>query len=190
MRIQEYNLFPFTFTFTLATPKPEQAFSTVITAAPIQEQYVSQVRAALREFKHIDPTTKQIPAALRLETYFPTATANGRTEPLYALRTLAPAGSIREVDVETWQDVMRIRYSGLLVLLPAWFAADERVASAHERHLEKALLDLFTYLQLPTTFIPGDDETRPEVGTVIDIIAEIGPAEGAPGRYDVPVPSA
>lgn len=189
MRIREYNQFPVTFNFALSTPRPEGAPSTVIVAAKKHEEYLSQVRAALREFKHIDPTTKQIPAALRLESYFPTATDGGRTEPLYALRTLAPAGSLRAVDTDFWQDVTRVRYTGLLVLLPAYFAAEERVANAFERHLEKAVLDLFNYLHLPTTFIPGDDETRPEDRTVIDIIAEVGPAEGSPGLYDVPTPA-
>jgi hypothetical protein len=185
MKIREYNLYPFAFAFTLATPKPDGAFSTVIQAAKIHEQYVSQVRAVLREFKHIDPTTKQIPAALRLDNYFPTA--NG--SPLYALRTLTPAGTSREVDTDFWQDVTRIRYTGLLVFLPAALQADERLAFAVERHLEKAMLDLLTHLGLPTTFIPGDDTTRPGEGTVIDIIAELGPAEGAPGLYEVPTPA-
>ena len=67
MIIHEYNQFPVAFNFSLSTPRPEGAASTVIVAAKKHEEYLSQVRAALREFKHIDPTTKQIPAAQRLE---------------------------------------------------------------------------------------------------------------------------
>lgn len=186
MRIQEYSAFDFTLTFTLETPRPESAPASVLVAAGIHEEWVSKCRAALREFKHVAPTDAQVPAALSLGNYLP----GGRTAPLYVIRTLAPAGSIRDVDREFWTDITRVRYSGLLCLLPAALSADERSGFAFERHLEKAVLDLFTALSLPVTFIPGDDETRPEDRTVISLVAEIGPAALAPGRFDVPTPSA
>jgi hypothetical protein len=189
MKIREYNQFPFTISFTLATPRPDGAPSTVIVAAKKHEEYASQVRGVLREFKHIAPTDAEVPAALRLQNYFPTASSGGQTIPIYFVRVLAPGPSVREVDVDFWQDVYRMRYSGLLVLTPAFIPSGERVAYAFERNLEYAVRQLFTYCSLPTNFIPGDDADRPDDRTVIDIIAEIGAAEGAPGLYEVPTPT-
>lgn len=193
MRIAEYNLFPFTINITLATPRPQGAPSTVIVAAKKHEEYASAVYGALREFKHVDVSpdfsSSKVPAELRLSNYLPTSNYAGKQIPLYEIKVLAPAGFLREVDVDFWQDVGRLRYTGLLSLLPSFISAEERVAFAFARHLEFAVDGLFTYLQLPTTFIPGDDADRPDDRTVIDIIAEIGPAEGSPGKYEVPTPT-
>jgi hypothetical protein len=186
MKIHEYNQYPVTFNFTLSSPRPEGAASTVIIAAKKHEEWASRVRAAMREFKHIDPTTKQIPPALTLENYFPTH--NG--SPLYALRTLQPAGSLREIEPDFWLDVYRLRYVALLVFLPAALHASEATAFAIERHLEKAVSDLFDYLNLPRNFLPGEEGIRPEDRSIIDIIVEVGAAEGSPGLYEVPTPTA
>ncbi len=192
MRIGEYNQFPFAFNITLSTPRPQGAPSTVIVAAKKHEEYASAVYAAMREFKHVDVapefSSSKCPAAIRLSTYLPTSNYGGRQIPLYEIKVLAPAGFLREVD-PPFQDIGRIRYTGMIALTAAFISADERVAFAFSRHIENAVHGLFTYLQLPTLFIPGDDEDRPEDRTIIDMVADIGPAEGAPGKYEVPVPT-
>lgn len=184
MKVQVYTTYSGTLIITAATPRAEAAPSFRFTNASIHEDYCAQVRALLKEHRHILGSSLEYPAAKRLQTYFPTSGGN----PLYAIRELMPAGSPRDVDPDFQLEIMRIRYSFMLNLLPAAFLADETIAEAIERHIEKAVHDLFIANGVPDVFIPGDEEQRPGERTDIDILCELGPASGRIG-VDLPTPS-
>jgi len=184
MRIQAYTAYSGALTIAVATPRPEEAASTHFTAAKIHEDYCAQVRALLREHKHCGESSLAYPAARRLQTYFPVyplVTGN----PLYALRSLTPAGSPRDIDREFMLEIMRIRYTFLLAILPPYFGADETTAEGMERALEYAVKHLFIAAGVPDVLIPGDNETINGVDSLVSITCEMG---GASARMGVDVP--
>jgi hypothetical protein len=184
MRIQAYTAYTGSLTIAVATPRPEEAASTHFTAAKIHEDYCARVRALLREHKHIGETALAYPVASRLQTYFPVfplVTGN----PLYAIRQLMPAGSPRDIDQEFMLEIMRIRYAFTLVILPAYFAADETTAEGIERALEYAVKKLFQAADVPDVVIPGDNEIISGVDSLVSISCELG---GASARMGVDIP--
>lgn len=170
MRIQHYDTHPGSLTITVSTPRDGAAPSLQFTAATIHEDYVARVRALLREYLHCGPTAEATPAAARLQAYLPAVA--GR--PLYALRTLQPAGAPRDVDNEFFLEVMRIRYEFVLVDLPPAVQADSIFAEARERHMEFAVRSLFQANSLPDVFIPADTQQRNPNQSDIDIVCEFG----------------
>ncbi len=187
MKIWAYRIYPGTLTITVATPRAETAASTKFTAAKIHEDYCARVRAHLKEHRHVGTTSLQYPAAKRLQTYFPVFNSD-TTKPLYALRELKPAGAPRDFNPEFMLEIMRIKYSFILNLLDAAFLADEIITEAIERHMEYAIDLLFDANSVPNAFIPGDDGQRPGDRTEIDILCELGPADGR-DVVDIPTPA-
>lgn len=187
MRAQVYSAYPFTLTITATTPRAEMKASTKLQAGTIHEDYCARVRAVLREAKHIGQSSLAYPAAKRLQTYFPTS----GSKPLYAVRELMPAGAPREF-VREWQvEQMFIRYTGMLMWLPAALVADEEIAEAMEHHIQLATKQLFEANSVPTVYIPGvvaNGEIRPMEQTEIDIVCEVGPGQGRV-EVDLPTPT-
>lgn len=181
MKIQAYDVFQGVLQVTIATPRPEATPSTQYAAASIHEDYVAKVRAVLWEWKQCGESSQQVPAAKRLQTYFPAN--NG--QPLYALRTLVPAGAPRDIDNDYMIEIMRIRYDFVMVDLQP----PNEKAEARERAIEKAVHDLFVSQGVPDVFIPGDSGVRDEKSSVIDIIVEMGPAVGGRRPWDIGQPS-
>jgi hypothetical protein len=184
MKVQVYNAFSGVLIVTAATPRVEAAPSFRFTAAKIHEDFCAKVRGLLREHKHVGPMAEEQPAAKRLSTYFPAFEG----KPLFAIRELMPAGSSRDVDEAFQLEVTRIRYQFSLNLLSAFFLAEEDYAEALERHLEKAVNDLFEANGVPNVFIPGDEAVRPGDRTEIDILVEMGPATARTGA-EIPSPA-
>lgn len=193
MRIQAYTAYTGTLIIAVATPRPQEAPSTHFTAAKIHEDYCARVRSILREWKHIGETSLAFPVAQRLQTYFPVyPLVTGK--PLYALRQLMPAGSPRDIDREYMLEIMRIRYAFTLVILPAYFGADEIDAEAIERHLEYAVKQLFQvsgvpHVTIPQITVPGDNDIITEEGSLVSISCELAGASARNGA-DIPQPSA
>lgn len=187
MRIQAYTFYSGTLTIAVATPRPEEAASTHFTAAKIHEDYCAQVRALLREHKHIDASSLAYPAAQRLQTYFPVFPLATGT-PLYALRSLMPAGSPRDIDQQFMLEIMRIRYAFTIALLPAYFSADATTAEGMERALEYAVKRLFQVAGIPDVTIPGDNEILSGVDSLVSITCEMGGAAARTG-VDIPQPA-
>lgn len=186
MRIQAYLVQQGILTIAVATPRPEEAASTHFVAAKIHEDFAAQVRALLREHKHILASAEAYPAAQRLQTYFPVfPLVTGK--PLYALRELMPAGSLRDVDQEYMLETMRLRYAFTLVILPPYFGADETAAEGYERAMEFAAKRLFQVAGVPHEVIPGDNDILSGVDTTVSIMCELGPASGRNG-VDIPQP--
>jgi hypothetical protein len=187
MRIQAFTAYSGTLVVSVATPRPEEAPSTHFTAAKIHEDDCAQVRALLREHKHIGETALAYPAASRLQTYFPVYPLNTGT-PLYAIRSLQPAGSPRDIDREFMLEIMRIRWAFSLVMLPAYHLANEIDAEAIERHLEYACKRLFQVAGVPDVVIPGDNDVINGVDSIVSIVCELGAATARNG-VDIPQPA-
>lgn len=190
MRIQAYQAYAGNLLITVSTPRPEASGSAVFKYASIHEDYCAQVRVVLQEWKHILDTGQAYPLTQQLQNYLPKSAAG---LPIYALRQLMPAGTPRSIDQEFQLEVMQIRYRFMIVLLPAAFQVDQRLASGMERNLEQGTKDLFAANNLPWNFIPGDSGVRDEqdvetpVKSEVDIICEMGPAIEA-GRSGVDIP--
>ena len=187
MNAQAYTVYGGVLTIAVATPRPEEAGSVLFTAAKIHEDYCATVRALLMEHKQVGPSAVAYPAAKRIQTYFPAH----QGQSLYALRELMPAGSPRDIDTEFMLEIMRIRYSFTLALLPSAFIASETVAAGIERNLEYAVQRMFQVNGVPDTVIPGDDTilSGPEgVDTSISISCDLGPASHR-SMVNVPTPS-
>jgi len=191
MRIQAYTAHEGTLTVAVATPRPEEASSTHFTAAKIHEDYCARVRALLREHKHCDASALAYPAASRLQTYFPVfPLVTGK--PLYALRELRPAGTMRDIDRDFMLEIMRIRYAFTLAILPPFFGADEVDAEGIERAIEYAVKQLFQaagvpYVTIPQVTIPGDNDVIDGVLSLVSISVELGGATMRSG-VDIPQP--
>lgn len=179
MRIQAYTAHTGTIIITAATLRPDARPTALFTAASIHEEFCGQVRTLMEEHKHIPPTSLAYPAAQQLATYFPTNAGQN----LFALRELRPAGAPRDIDPEWNLEIMRIRFDFLIVLLPAVFGAAGPVRHGIERHMTKAVKDLFRANGVPDVFIPGDNEQRPEMPgrTEIDVVVELGAASARTG---------
>lgn len=184
MRIQHYDIHPGTLTLTVATPRPEAQGSALFTAASIHEDYAARVRAILREWRHVGDASLSLPVAARLESYLPTSP----TGPLYALRELRPAGTLREIDADFQLEILRLRYDFVLVDLPALFSVAPALGEARERAIESAVRALFAASDIPHIFIPGDPTARNPNDSEIDLIAEFAPVDHRRG-FDIPSPS-
>jgi hypothetical protein len=160
---------------TVTTPHDESLPATIIPAAGLHDEIAATVEAALEEYQHLADHETWVPAAKRLSTYF---TANGAGD-FYAVRSLVPAGSIVEVDGDSLLDVMRIRFALVFAVLPASLQADPRTGKAYARHFQAALKGLLvTGWSLSPVFIPGDKDRRPGDRTEIDVMLEMGGAQG------------
>jgi hypothetical protein len=185
MRVQAYLAYPFVVTVSASTPWAGGEYSTKFPNGKLHEELSARVRAVLREHKHLGGSVGDAyPAAQRLQTYFPVFNED-TTKPLYAIRELRPAGAPRDPTSDF--EIMRNRFSGLLLMLPWAFLADEEIAEARERNIEYAVQQLFAANNLKNAFIPGDETARPGEGTEIDILCEIGPASER-GAADIPTP--
>lgn len=183
MRVQAYTMLQGTLVVTVSTARAEPLPSIKFTAANIHHDYAAQVRALLREYKQAGVSAEAYPAAKRIQTYFPTHAGNA----LYAIRELVSAGSPRDID-DNWQlEIMRLRYSMAINLLPGAFIADEQLAEGVERNIEYAVYKLFEANGLPGAYTPGDTTIRLGERTDIDIVCELGPAGGRIG-VEVPGP--
>lgn len=184
MRIQAYTAYTGVLTLTLCTIRPQEAPSALFTGAKIHEDWTAKSRAALKEYKHCGDASQAFAERVRLQNYFP----GGLTAPYYALRQLKPAGSPRDIDSDWNLEITRMRYEFFLVFLPAYFAAAEPQGDAIERAMEKAVYDLFGYLQIWNTHIPGDNAVLPGEGTYLNTVCELGPATQQQG-IDIPSPT-
>lgn len=185
MRIQAYTAFAGTLTVTVATPRPEQASSIRFVAATIHEDFCARVRSLLREHKHCDTSSLAYPEAQRLQTYFPVYPL-GTGKPLYALRSLQPAGTSRDIDRDFMLEIMRIRYSFTISILPAFFGADEVIAEGMERAIEYAVEKLFQqagvpYVTIPQIATPGSNDIIDEEHSLVSISIEMGGATARTG---------
>jgi hypothetical protein len=183
MRVNAYVAHSGTIQITVASQRVEQVAATKFAAAWIHEEYAANVRALLREWKHVGASSLIYPAAKRLATYLPTH--NG--EQIYGIRELMPAGTTRDID-DPWQlEITRIRYAFVLHILPAGFIADETIVEGVERNVEYAINRLFVSNGLPAVYIPGDQDLRLGEGTEVDISCEMGSAD-ARTVVEVPQP--
>lgn len=160
---------------TVSSPRPEGMPAHIIANGALHDEIAAQVRAAMREYRHLGENEGWVASALQVQTYLPSTGGNK----FYAVRQLYPAGSIIAVDEDYFFDVLRIRYSLVFAVLPGSLQADARTGEAHERHWQKAFKDmLVTGNSLQNVFIPGDDDRRPGDRTEIDITLEMGAAQG------------
>lgn len=165
----------------ISSPRPEGLPAHIIANGAMHDEIASQVRAAMREYRHLGENEEWVASALQVQTYLPATGSNK----FYAVRALMPAGSIVEVNEDYFLDVLRIRYSMVFAILPGSLQADPRTGEAHERHWQAAFKSmLVTGNSLQNVFIPGDEDRRPGDRTEIDLTLEMGPSQGRL-RYDL-----
>jgi hypothetical protein len=140
MQIAEYNYYNATLSVSIVTQRPDATPSSILAAATLHEQYAAEVRVALREYKRA------------LNAYLP----------YYDVIKITLAGTSRDSDRETNQEIMRISFMLGFSMTGAAQIADERLVFAFERNIEKAVRDLFTAEEIPNVFIAGDGETLGE----------------------------
>ena len=174
-----HSLFDAFVNFTIASPRPEAVPSYIIPNADLHDELAAKLRGALREYKHLSENSDWVASAKQVATYLP-ATSNVGT--FYAVRSFDPAGSLVEVDEGFMLDVLKLRYSLVFAVLPGALLADERTGEAYERHWQKAFKDLLvTGYGFDGVFIPGDDTSRDDNKTTIDIQLELGAAKASMG---------
>lgn len=173
-QIRVHSLYEAFINITVASPRPEGTPAHIIPNAAEHDEIAAQVRAAMREYKHLGENEIWVPNSKQVQTYLPAVPSQ-----FYAVRTLDPAGSLVEVDEEYFLDVLRVRYSIVFAVLPGALLADERIGEAYESNWQRAFKDLFTIgYSLPGVFIPGDKADRDDTKTTIDITLELGGAKG------------
>lgn len=180
MKAPVYLVHSGVITVVIASPRAEPAPSHVLQFAKIHEEFVANVRRALREHRHAGASSVMLGGGLA--RFFPAF----QGAPIYALRELLPAGAARGVDQEFQLETMALRWTFTLMVLPGALAADGIVAEAIERNLEAALRDLFRETGIPDEFIPGDETLVPGDRTAVSIIVEIGQSSG---RQIVDIPA-
>lgn len=150
--VHEYDYYEAILTISVYTQRPDAAPSSVLYAATMHEEFASRVRAALREYKApLDPFLSY-----------------------YAVRKIQPAGSVRDVDRDYNQDILRIQFSLGIALVDAAQTGDEAAVFAFERNIEQATKDLLKSLNIPHLFIPDQEGICGE--SYIDIICTLGTA--------------
>lgn len=163
--VQEYDYYQATLVISIHTPRPDAAPSTVFSAGALHNDYVSKVRAALREYKD------------GIEGYLPTAGGF----PLYGIRKTSPEGTLRTVDQDFQLEVTTLRFGLEVAFLPSTWTAGETAALGVERNIEKAAKDYFAAQSIPFAVIPGDSDQLGD--SYIDIMCELG---AATNQGDVP----
>lgn len=148
---------------TVAVERLENAPSVVLTAARMFDEYCGAVRSALRDYRS------------PLAPYLPMASIGGASVPIFRVGFIKRGGTSREIDQDLGLEVLRMRFTFDLYTLPASAAVSEIIVEAKERHLTKAVQDLFKASNIPDTFIPEDVGTRGN--TWIDIVTEMGPEQ-------------
>ncbi len=165
MQILEYNYYEGTLQIGVHTPRLNPTPATVFLAGTLHAELCARVRAALREYK----STENLSTGF--QSYLPTAGGF----PLYGVRKIAPAGSLRSVDEDFNLEVTMQRFTLGLAMLPSTFAESPEIFLAHERHIEKAVRDCLAANNLPADMvIPGDSKQLGE--TWLEIMFELGPA--------------
>ena len=164
MQVLEYIYYGGTLTVGVHTPRMDPTPATIFVAGTIHAEYLAKVRSALREYKITESLSTGLQAYLTTQGGFP----------LYGVRKIAPAGSLRSVDTDFNLEVTMQRFVMELAMLESTFTASPEIAFAFERHIEKAVKDLFAARSIPFTVIPGDYTQLGE--TFIDISFELGPA--------------
>lgn len=180
MKAPVYLVHSGVLTVVIASPRAEAAPSHVLQFAKLHEDFVAQVRRALREHRHAGASAVMLGGGLA--RFFP----HYQGAPIYALRELMPAGAARGVDQDFQLETMALRWTFSLHVLPGALAADGVISEAIERNLELALRDLFREVGIPDEFIPGDESLVPGDRTVVSIIVEIGQSSG---RQIVDIPA-
>jgi hypothetical protein len=165
--ILEYDYYDASVTVTIATRRPEEMPSVLFVAGALHTEFVAKVRAALREKK--DPLNPYLPESGGF--------------PLYGIRKIMPAGAARGVDDQYFIEITRQRFELGIAFLPSTWMAGETVALAVERHIEKAVKDLFAALGIPHLTIPGDNHKLGD--SFIDVICELGGATNQGVIHDV-----
>lgn len=163
--IVEYTYYEGSLTVTIATPRLDSTKpSTVMAAATVHEEFAAKVRSLMREYRvTLNPSTG-------FDAYLPTSGGF----PLYGIRKVQPGGMSREVSDEFTLEITRLRFSVGFSILPTTFLANELLALAFERNIEKAVRDLFDANSVPHLTIPGDQQILGD--SWIDIVFEAGPA--------------
>ena len=163
--ITEYTYYDGSLTITIATPRLDSTKpSTVMAAATVHEEFAAQIRSYLREYRlYLNPSTS-------FDTHLPSSGGF----PLYGVRKIQPAGTSREVDGEFMIEITRLRFAIGFSILPTTFLANEKLALAFERNMEKAVKDFLDANSVPTLTIPGDMQILGD--SWIDIVFEAGPA--------------
>ena len=150
--VHEYDYYEAFLTISVYTQRPDAAPSNVLYAATMHEEFASRVRAALREYK---------------------APLNSFLE-FYAVRKIQPSGSVRDVDRDYNQDILRLQFSLGFTLVDAAQIGEEAKVFAFERDIEQAVKDLLKSLDIPHLFIPDQEGICGE--SYIDIICTLGGA--------------
>jgi len=164
--VTEYVYYDGSVTITIATPRLDSTTpSAVMVAATVHEEFAAKVRALMREYR----VTSVYPS-VSFDAYLPTSGGF----PIYGIRKIAPAGTSREVSDEYMLEITRLRFGVEFAILPTTFTADERLALAFERNIEKAMRDYFNANSVPHLTIPGDQQILGD--SWIDIVFETGPA--------------
>lgn len=164
MQVVDYLYYEGTLVIGVHTPRLNPAPATVFLAGTLHAEYGADVREALREYKAVENLSSG------LQAYLPQFGGL----PLYGVRKLQPAGSLRSVDQDFNLEVTQLRFTVGLALTETTFLQPPEIRSAYERHFEKATYDLFQAVGIPNATIPGDTKQLGE--TYIDIMFELGPA--------------
>lgn len=182
--ILEYTAYEAFINVTVSSLRPEGVPAHIIPNAKRHQEIASLIRwKALREYKHRLENGTWVPRAQQLNTYLPPVSG----APYYAVRKLQPAGSIIEVNEEFMLDILRLRFALVFVIQRAALSDDD-TGGAFEQYFQKAIKDLFvTGYSLENVFIPDDETKRPEDGTQIDIMIEMGNGS-AQQSFEIPSP--
>lgn len=182
MIVQVYNQYSAQLTITVSTQRVEAAPSHRFVHAKFHEDMAGSIRLALKEWKHTPKSTMLVRPEFRISTYFP----QHEGSPYYALNQLMPAGAPRDVDQDFQLELTRLQFALTIDVLGAARRGDEILAEGLERNVEYAAAMVLRAQQVPFVFIPGDEGTRPESGTDVDILCQLGPATARTGVEKAP----
>lgn len=166
MQVNEYVVYEGTLQIGIHTERLAPAPATVFLAGNLHSELCAKVRAALREWKSLSNLAASLQGKL--------STQQGL--PLYGIRKIQPAGSLRSVDEDFNLEVTLLRFIVWLTVSESAMTADEERWMAFERNMEKAWGDLAESKGFPVRgmTIPGDNKQLGE--TYIDAMFELGPS--------------
>lgn len=172
--VRVHSLYAATVSLTVTSPRPAGTPSHLMPNAKAHADLASQIRAALREFKHLAENSDTVKASWQIATHLATVGCPA----FYAVRTLDPAGSLVDVDADYFLDILRLRYDLVFAVLPGALLAAEEAGEAYESNWQRAIKSLLcSGYKVPRVFIPGDEGTRDETATNVDLTLEMGPAK-------------
>lgn len=173
MKASVYNAYRGTASIVVSSARAEAGPAAKFVFGKVHEDVAGRTRALLREYLHCGDSAEQTPAARRLATYLPVNTVG---HPLFILKELQPAGTLRDIDADWQLEVMRLRYGFTVHLTMAAFGADPDIAENIEGALQFAIKSVLSNGGVPFVFLPSDQDVRPSEQHDVDVICELGAA--------------